>query len=99
MAHDPALDPSRDPAEIRSVADLGVDPRGARAWTVAGGVMALLSLFLVPFATGPVAMGLATVGHVKGDPWGIRIAVVAGVAMVVSMALQALVFGSGGVAA
>lgn len=89
----------RDPAEIREVEDFGADPRGARAWTVAGAVFAVLALVVAPFLTGPIGMALATVGHVKQDPWGIRVAVFAGVAMVASMALQALVFGSGGVAA
>lgn len=90
---------ARPGGEVQSVEDLDVDPRGGRALTIAGAVLALASLVLVPIVTGPLAMALATLGHVKRDPWGIRVAVAAGILMVVSMALQALVFGSGGVAA
>lgn len=88
-----------DGEAILTVEDLDVDPRGARAFTLLGAVFAVVCLFAVPFLTGPVAMALGTLGHVKRDPWGMKVAVAGGVAMVVSMALQALVFGSGGIAA
>jgi hypothetical protein len=84
---------------VLSVEDLDVDPRGARIYTSVGAVFVLLCLVTVPFLTGPLAMVFGTLGHVKRDPWGIRVAVAGGVAMVASMALQALVFGSGGIAA
>lgn len=90
---------TRPGGEIQSVEDLDVDPRGGRALTIAGAALAVASLFLLPIVTGPLAMVLATLGHVKRDPWGIRVAVVAGVLMVASIALQALLFGSGGIAA
>lgn len=92
-------DPARMPEPILTPDDLDVDPRGARALTVAGALVAVLSLVAVPFLLGPLGMALGTLAHVKRDPWGMRVAVFAGVAMVASMALQALVFGSGGVAA
>ncbi len=90
---------TRPGGDITSVEDLDVDPRGGRALTVIGGVFAVLTLFLVPFLTGPLAMTFGTLGHVKRDPWGMRVAVAGGLAMIVSLSLQALVFGSGGVAA
>lgn len=90
---------TRPGGEIQSVEDLDVDPRGGRALTIAGALLAATSLFLLPVVTGPLAMALGTLGHVKRDPWGMRVAVAAGVLMVVSISLQALVFGSGGIAA
>lgn len=90
---------TRPGGEIQSVEDLDADPRGARAWTIAGLVFGLLSLVLVPVVTGVLGMTFGTIGHVKRDPWGIRVAVFSGVAMIASISLQALLFGSGGVAA
>lgn len=96
----PASDPERVPDHERvSVDDLDVDPRGARAYTTVGIVFAALALVLVPFVTGPLGMAFGTIGHVKRDPWGIKVAVAGGVTMLIGMALQALLFGSGGVAA
>ncbi|MFT5221745.1 MAG: hypothetical protein ACI867_000038 [Glaciecola sp.] len=84
---------------VLSVEDLDVDPRGGRVYTWIGAAFVVICLVVVPFLTGPLAMVFGTLGHVKRDPWGIRVAVAGGVAMVVSMALQAVVFGSGGIAA
>ncbi len=96
---DPLDSPIEAEDPILTVHDLDVDPAGARVYTVVGAVFAVIALVAVPFVTGPAAMVFGTLGHVKGDPWGIRVAVAGGLAMIASMALQALVFGSGGIAA
>lgn len=88
-----------EPEQITDRADLVVDPRGARPLAIAALVLAAAALVLIPPITGTLGMVFGTVAHVKGDSLGIKGAVAAGVAMVVGMALQALLFGSGGVAA
>ncbi len=93
--------PLRPGGEVQSVEDLDVDPRGGRALSIAGIACIVLTVAFAQLAmlTGTLAMVFGTLGHVKRDPWGIRVAVVGGVVMVLALAFQALVLGSGGVAA
>ncbi len=90
---------TRPGGDITSIEDLDVDPRGGRVLTIIGGIFALVTLAWLPFLMGPLAMTFGTLGHVKRDPWGMRVAVAGGVFMILSLSLQALFFGSGGVAA
>lgn len=71
-------------------------PRGRRALAVAGLVSAALALWTVaPILTGPLGMVLGLLSHVKGDRWGFPVAVAAGLATVIGMAVSFLFFGSG----
>lgn len=68
-------------------------PRGRRALAIAGLVAALVALWNVwPIVTGPLGMVLGLLSHVKGDRWGFPVAVVAGLATVVGMAIGFLFF-------
>lgn len=62
-----------------------VPTRGARAWSIAGLVGAVAAIwFIVP---GVLGMVFGSIGHLKGDRWGMPVAIVAGVTTIVGMAL------------
>lgn len=68
-----------------------LSPRGARALTVAGAVLAVAALFQLAILLGPLGMVAGLVAHLKGDRYGFKVAVVAGVTTVVGMSLAFLV--------
>lgn len=79
-------DDLRDPFETPEAS-----PAFRRPLAIAAGVLALLSLVLVPPLTGAVGMACGLVAHVKGDRLGFPAAVAAAIAMILGMALEFLV--------
>ena len=58
-----------------------------RGYTIAAFVLALGALVIVPIIFGPAGVALGIVGQRKGDPMGRTAAIVAGIAMVIGIAL------------
>jgi hypothetical protein len=63
-------------------------PAFRRPLAVAGFVLGLVALVLVPIVVGPLGMACGLVSHLKGDRLGFPAAVAAGVGMIVGMALD-----------
>ncbi|MBY5161194.1 hypothetical protein [Salsipaludibacter albus] len=64
---------------------VAVPTSGARAWAVAGAVGAVAAIwFVLPGVLGMVA---GSVAHLKGDRWGMPVAVVSAVTTIAGMAL------------
>ncbi len=62
-----------------------VPTAGARAWAVVGAIGAVTAIwFVLPGVLGMVA---GSVAHLKGDRWGMPVAVVAAITTIVGMAL------------
>lgn len=78
-----------DRADPDALPDLS--PRGARALTVVGAVLAVAALFQLAILLGPLGMVAGLVAHLKGDRYGFKVAVVAGITTVVGMSLAFLV--------
>jgi len=83
-------DETRDP-----FADPELSPRGARALSVIGAVLAVVALFQVSILFGPVAMAAGLIAHLKGDRWGFKVAILAGVTTIIGMSI-ALLFANRG---
>lgn len=64
--------------------------RGARALSVVGAVLAVAALFQLSILLGPLGMVAGLVAHLKGDRYGFKVAVVAGITTVVGMSLAFL---------
>lgn len=62
-----------------------VPTRGARVWAGVAAVCAVVAVWVVP--VGVLGMVGGTVAHLKGDRWGMPVAVLAGVTTIVGMAL------------
>ena len=67
-----------------------LSPRGARVLTVVGGLLAVVALFQLAIVTGPLGMAAGLLGHLKGDRWGFKVAVAAGITTLVGLSLQFL---------
>lgn len=67
-------------------APIETSPRGASTMVVLALVLAVFAAIggLAPIA-GPAAMLLALAAHVKGQPYGMPVAVISGIAMIVGM--------------
>ncbi len=67
-------------------APIEASPRGATTMVVLALVLAVVAAVggVAPIA-GPVAMLLALAAHVKGQPFGMPVAVISGIAMIVGM--------------
>ncbi len=62
-----------------------VPTRGARAWSIAGLVGAVTAVwFIVP---GVLGMVFGSIAHLKGDRFGMPVAILSGVTTIVGMAL------------
>jgi hypothetical protein len=69
-------------------APIDASPRGANVLVVLALLLAVAAVIggLAPIA-GPASMLLALVAHVKGQPYGMPVAVVGGLAMIVGMSI------------
>lgn len=75
-----------EPATTHRVHDgVEVPTRGARTWAVLGGLLAVAAVW-IPLL-GVVGMVAGSGSHLKGDRWGMPVAILAGVGTVVGMAL------------
>lgn len=71
-----------------------------RGFSIAGGVLGVMALFVAPIALGPVGLALAYVGHRAGDPRGRSAMLVAAAGTVLGLVLGYLAFRqAGGVSA
>lgn len=80
---EPAREPARDPYATPEAA-----PAGRRPLAIAGFVLAVLALVIVPPVTGSLAMICGLTAHVKGDRLGFKAAIAGGIAMILGMALD-----------
>lgn len=58
-----------------------------RGYSIAGGILGIAAIFVVPILLGPAGIALGYVGHRKGDPRGRTAMIVAGVGMVIGIIL------------
>lgn len=58
-----------------------------RGYTIAGGILGIAAIFVIPILLGPAGIALGYVGHRKGDPRGRTAMIVAGVGMVLGIIL------------
>lgn len=84
---------AREPRDVDPFAPVDVPPTGRGALVVVSGVASLVALWAVwPILTGPIGMVTGTLAHLKGHRYGLPAAVLAGIATVVGLAIQLLVF-------
>jgi hypothetical protein len=62
-----------------------------RGYSIAGGILGIAAIIVIPILLGPAGIALGYVGHRKGDPHGRTAMIVAGVGMVVGLILGFLV--------
>ncbi|MFA9432639.1 hypothetical protein [Egicoccus sp. AB-alg2] len=67
-----------------------------RGFSVAGGILGIIAVFVVPILLGPAGIALGYVGHRKGDRHGRTAMIVAGVGMVVGIVLGIVLFQQAG---
>jgi hypothetical protein len=72
------------------------DPNRGRGFSIAGGVLGLIAILILPILVGPAGIALGYVGHRKGDRHGRTAMIVAGVGTVVGMIVGVVVFASRG---
>lgn len=71
--------------------EVEASPRGRRPLAVAGFVLGVAAIVLLPAVTGVVGMVCGLVAHVKGDRLGFAAAFAAGIGMILGMGLEFLV--------
>lgn len=79
-------EPARDPFEGPDAS-----PAYRRPLAIAGFVLGVVAVFLLPVVTGVVGMVCGLSAHVKGDRLGFPAAFVAGIGMILGMGLEFLI--------
>jgi hypothetical protein len=63
-----------------------------RGFSIAGIVMGVIAVFIIPILFGPLGILFGFLGHRKGDPLGKTAMIVAAIGMVVGFVIGALLF-------